>query len=83
MLSLGCCEIPLQVTFTTTEKQDWNMEQMTSGSQRFLLNVNFKKRRKDKEKPVLKMKKGKRVTNVIAVENLTLAQKNYINSVSD
>ena len=29
------------------------------------------------------MKKGKRVTNVIAVENLTLAQKNYINSVSD
>ena len=45
------------------------------------LNVNFKKRRKDKEKPVLKMKKGKRVTNVIAVENLTVAHKNYINSV--
>lgn len=83
MLSLGCCEIPLQVTSTTTEKQDWNMEQMTSGSQRFLLNVNFKKRRKDKEKPVLKTKKGKRVTNVIAEENLTVAQKNYINSVSD
>ena len=47
------------------------------------MKVNFKKRRKDKEKPVLKTKKGKRVTNVIAVENLTVAQKNYINSVTD
>ena len=33
MLSRGCCEIPLQVIMTsTTEKRDWNMEQMTSGS---------------------------------------------------
>ena len=32
-VSLLCYEIPLQVIMkSTTEKRDWNMEQMTSGS---------------------------------------------------
>lgn len=32
-VSLLCCEMPLQVIMTsTTEKRDWNMEQITSGS---------------------------------------------------